>query len=191
MRADASASSCERAWPPEVLRITFGIVWAIDAALKWLPGFHNTFMGVIMGEESGQPHWLRPWFSWWVDLQHHRANFFVYLTASVETLIALALILGFARKYTYVAAGLFSLVVWATAEGFGGPYTVGASDIGTAVIYAIVFANLLAMSYYAGPGRCSVDYYLERRYAWWWHVAEVRQPPHPTTVPEEGALVPV
>jgi hypothetical protein len=25
-------------WPKDVLRITFGVIWLIDAALKWLPG---------------------------------------------------------------------------------------------------------------------------------------------------------
>ena len=76
-------------------------------------------------------------------------TFFAYLIAVVETLIALALIAGFARKITYSAAIVFSLLIWATAEGFGGPYTSGASDVGTAIIYAVVFAALLALSYYA------------------------------------------
>jgi hypothetical protein len=25
-------------WPKDALRIAFGIIWPIDAALKWLPG---------------------------------------------------------------------------------------------------------------------------------------------------------
>ena len=163
-------------WPKDALRITFGIIWAIDATLKWLPGFRASYMSVIMGEADGQPGWLKPWFRFWVNLQHPNATFFAYLVAVTETLIALALIAGFARKYTYIAAALFSMIIWATAEGFGGPYTSGASDIGTAVIYAVVFLGLLALSAYAGPARYSVDYYLERKYSWWWHVAEVRQP---------------
>jgi nitrite reductase (NO-forming) len=99
-----------------------------------------------------------------------------YLAAVIETLIALALIAGFARKITYSAAIVFSLLIWGTAEGFGGPYTSGASDIGTAVIYALVFAALLTISYYAGPARYSADYYLEQKISWWWRVAEVRRP---------------
>ena len=86
---------------------------------------------------------------------------------SAETLIAVALITGFARKVTYIAAIVFSVLIWSTAEGFGGPYTSGASDIGTAVIYAVVFAGLLALSYYAGPARYSADYYLEKKISWW------------------------
>jgi plastocyanin len=34
-----------------------------------------------------------------------------------------ALITGFARKFTYISAAGFSLLIWSIAEGFGGPYT--------------------------------------------------------------------
>jgi hypothetical protein len=80
------------------------------------------------------------------------------------------------HKITYSAAIVFSLLIWGTAEGFGAPYTSGAFDIGTAVIYALVFAALLTISYYAGPARYSADYYLEQKISWWWRVAEVRRP---------------
>ena len=67
------------------------------------------------------------------------------------------------------------MLIWTTAEGFGGPCTAGASDIGTAIIYAVVFAGLLALSYYAGPARYSADHYLEKRIGWWWKVADMRR----------------
>jgi nitrite reductase (NO-forming) len=176
--ADASAveKGCAPAWPKDALRITFGVIWLIDAVLKWLPGFRTTYMSTIMGGAQGQPGWLRPWFDFWIDLQHPRVLFFAYTVALIETLIALALIFGFARKLTYISAILFSFLIWATAEGFGGPYTSGASDIGTAIIYAVVFAGLLALNYYTGPSRFSVDYYLEQRISWWWRLAEMRRP---------------
>jgi nitrite reductase (NO-forming) len=164
------------AWPKDALRITFGIIWLIDATLKWLPGFRSGYMSTIMGEAQGQPGWLQPWFHFWIRFQHPDATFLAYLVAVAETLIAVALIAGFARKLTYLSAILFSLLIWATAEGFGGPYTSGASDIGTAIIYAVVFAGLLTLSYYAGPPRYSADYYLEKKISWWWRVAEVRRP---------------
>jgi|SRR5882724_4173535 len=82
-------------------------------------------MGTIMGEADGQPGWLKPWFNFWINWQHPRAMFFAYLVAIVETLIAVALIAGFARKITYIAAATFSVMIWAIAEGFGGPYTSG------------------------------------------------------------------
>ena len=164
------------AWPKDALRISFGIIWLIDAILKWLPGFRASYMDTIMGQAQGQPGWLKPWFDFWINLQHPRVTFFAYLVAFAETLIAVAVIAGFARKLSYSAAIVFSLLIWGTAEGFGGPYTSGASDIGTAVIYALVFSGLLALSYYAGPARYSVDYYLEKKISWWWRIAEIRRP---------------
>ena len=164
------------AWPKDAIRISFGIVWLIDATLKWLPGFRASYMTVIMAEAQGQPGWLQPWFRFWINIQHPDAMPLAYLVAVAETLIAVALIAGFARKITYSAAIVFSLLIWATAEGFGGPYTSGASDIGTAIIYAVVFAALLALSYYAGPSRYSADYYIEQKVSWWWKVAETRRP---------------
>jgi nitrite reductase (NO-forming) len=174
--AQVAGRRCLPLWPKDALRISFGIIWLIDATLKWLPGFRAGYMGTIMGQAQGQPGWLKPWFDFWINLQHPRVMFFAYLVAAVETLIALALIAGFARKITYISAAGFSLLIWATAEGFGGPYTSGAADIGTAVIYALVFMGLLALSAYAGPARYSADYYLEQKISWWWKVAEVRHP---------------
>jgi len=175
-QGQVGSGRCAPAWPKDALRIAFGVIWLIDATLKWLPGFRAGYMSTIMGEAQSQPGWLQPWFHFWIRLQHPDAMFLAYLVAVVETLIALALIAGFARKLTYLAAIVFSLLIWATAEGFGGPYTAGAADIGTAVIYAVVFAGLLTLSYYAGPARFSADYYLEKKISWWWRVAETRRP---------------
>ena len=171
-----TASRGYPAWPKDALRIGFGVIWLVDAALKWLPGFRASYMDTIMGEAQGQPGWLQPWFHFWIRFQHPDATFMGWLVAVLETLIAVALITGFARKSTYLAAIAFSLLIWGTAEGFGGPYTSGASDIGTAVIYAVVFAALLALSYYSGPSKYTADHYLEQKYSWWWRVAEVRRP---------------
>ena len=183
---------CRTAWPKDALRIAFGVIWLIDATLKWLPGFKDSYMSTIMGIRDGQPQWLRWWFDFWINLQHPAVTFFWVLVAATETLIALALIFGFARKLTYIAAIIFSVLIWATAEGFGGPYTSGASDIGTAIIYAVVFLGLLALNYYAGPSRLSVDYYFERRISWWWKVAEMRKPDPPQLgLPAPAALEPI
>jgi nitrite reductase (NO-forming) len=175
-QGQVASGRCAPAWPKDALRITFGVIWLIDAALKWLPGFRADYMSTIMGEAQGQPGWLQPWFNFWIRVQHPDAMFLAYLVAVAETLIALALIAGFARKLTYISAIVFSLLIWGTAEGFGGPYTAGASDIGTAIIYAVVFAGLLTLSYYAGPARFSADYYLEQKISWWWRIAEMRRP---------------
>jgi uncharacterized membrane protein YphA (DoxX/SURF4 family) len=164
------------AWPKDVLRIGFGVIWLIDAVLKWLPGFRSGYIGMIAGAGQGQPGWLHWWFSFWTNLQRPEPMFFAYMVAVAETLIAVAVIVGFARKITYISAAAFSVLIWATAEGFGGPYTPGASDIGTAVIYAVVFLGLLGLMAYTGPARYSADYYLEQKISWWWKVAEIGQP---------------
>jgi uncharacterized membrane protein YphA (DoxX/SURF4 family) len=160
-------------WPKTVFRVVFGLIWLVDAILKWLPGFRNGYMDTIMGQADGQPGWLKPWFDFWINLQHPHPAFFAYLVAFAETIIALALIFGFARKLVYSGAIVLSLLIWATAEGFGGPYTAGAADVGTALIYALVFALLLTLNYYQGPSRFSVDYWLEQRITWWHRIAEV------------------
>jgi nitrite reductase (NO-forming) len=177
-------------WPKTAVRVTFGVVWLIDAILKWLPGFRDGYTDAIKGAADGQPDWLKPWFNFWINLQEPRATFFAYLVAVVETLIALALIAGFARKLTYTAAIVFSLLIWSTAEGFGGPYTSGASDIGTAVIYALVFAALLVFSYYQGTPRFSVDYYLDKRISWWHRIADVGPGHHVFGSPKQPTPTP-
>jgi uncharacterized membrane protein YphA (DoxX/SURF4 family) len=160
-------------WPKYALRITFGMIWLIDAVLKWLPGFRAGYMGMISGAGQGQPGWLKPWFGFWTTLQHPHPSVYAYLVAILETLVAIAVITGFARKLTYITAAAFSVVIWAAAEGFGGPYTSGASDIGTAIIYALVFMCLLTLSGYTGPDTYSIDHYLEKKISWWWKVAEI------------------
>jgi nitrite reductase (NO-forming) len=159
------------------VRITFGVVWLIDATLKWLPGFRSSFVEQIQGAADGQPAWLHGWFAFWINLLEPRAALFAILVAVIETGIALSLISGFARKTTYILAIGFTVLIWATAEGFGGPYASGASDIGTAVIYAMVFLALLVIEADAEPSRHTIDAWLERRWPSWSRVAEVGNGP--------------
>ena len=91
----------------------------------------------------------------------------------IETLVGVALVLGFARKLTYISGALFAFIVWAVAEGFGGPYISGSTDIGAAVIYVVVFLSLLAISAQEGTSRYSLDALIERRLSWWHWIAEV------------------
>jgi uncharacterized membrane protein YphA (DoxX/SURF4 family) len=115
------------------------LIWAIDAAFKWQPGFRQGFMGMVTEEGKGQPGWMHGWFQFWINVQHPHAMFFAYTVAVIETVIALSLIFGFARKSVYIIGALFSLTIWGTAEGFGGPYGATSRDIGAAVMYAVVF----------------------------------------------------
>jgi uncharacterized membrane protein YphA (DoxX/SURF4 family) len=165
-----------RSWPQDAFRIGFGLIWLVDAVLKWLPGFRSTYVSAVTGAAQGQPGWLKWWFDFWVKLQTPRPTFFAYLVAVLETVVALAIVFGFARKLTYIMSAVLGVVIWAVAEGFGGPYGQGASDIGTAIIYAVVSMGLLTLCYYVGASRLSIDFHLEKRISWWWKVAEMRRP---------------
>jgi uncharacterized membrane protein YphA (DoxX/SURF4 family) len=178
-----------RTWPQDAFRIAFGAIWAIDAALKWLPWFRSSYVADITGAATGQPGWLSWWFDFWVKLQTPRPDLFAYLVAVLETLIALALIFGFARKLTYISTAVFSFLMWGVAEGFGGPYMKGSTDIGTSIIYVAVCMGLLVIAYYGGTSRYSLDHHIEQRISWWWKVAEVGRPA-PIT-PALPAVIPV
>ena len=117
------------------VRTAFGVLMAIDAWLKWQPGFAAHYVGYLQNAANAQPHWLAPWFHMWLRLVTMYTPFFISATRLIETAIALCLLLGFARRITYFAGALFSLLIWSTAEGFGGPYTSGATNVGPALVY--------------------------------------------------------
>jgi nitrite reductase (NO-forming) len=166
-----------RDWAGAAVRVAFGMVWLADAALKWPPTYRTNFLDQLRTGARGQPRWLHPWFHLVVRLVSPRIGLFAYGTAVLETLLALALIAGFARKFTYIGGAVYSLLVWATAEGFGGPYSGSSTDIGAAIIYTVVFLALLVMNARSGNSRYSVDRLIERRWPWWERVAEVGPPP--------------
>jgi len=155
-----------------MLRIAFGLVWAIDATLKWLPGFRESFPSMLDNAATGQPGWLDPWFDLWTCLPHREALVMAYGAASTETIIAVGLVTGFARKSIYLLGVGYTVLLWATGEGFGGPYQSGSTDVGTAIIYTFVFAALL-LAARSGPDPYSVDFFIERRVPWWPRIAEV------------------
>ena len=158
------------------VRAAFGVIWAIDAYLKWQPGFAAHYVGYLQNAANGQPGWLHPWFAFWLALVTSSTGFFILATRIIETIIALGLLLGLARKWVYVLGGIFSLLIWSTAEGFGGPYTLGATDIGLAPIYVLVFLTLLIFARIRGTTPYSLDYYLERRWPAWHSVAKWAPP---------------
>jgi len=174
-------------WPKSAVRIGFGVIWAIDAVFKWRPGFRSSFLSMVKGAGAGQPSWLHWWFSFWSSAVSPHPHAWAYGIAVLETLIAAALILGFARKLTYFVTILTGVGIWSVAEGFGGPYTANSTDIGAAVMYAVVALGLLVLSLQCGPSRYSVDYYLEQRVNWWHRIAEIGAHNHPAQPPETQA----
>ncbi|HEV2412743.1 MAG TPA: hypothetical protein VGS28_02980 [Candidatus Saccharimonadales bacterium] len=150
-----------------ILRIAFGLMWAVDATFKWRPGFAKGFIDQVTSAAQGQPGWIHPWFNFWTHLLGHDPHLFATMTAVVESLIAIALVFGIARRATYLLAAIFSLLIWSIAEGFGGPYTSSSTDIGTAIIYAVVFFALYGLERLATPAYLALDNYIVARLPWW------------------------
>jgi nitrite reductase (NO-forming) len=157
----------------ELLRLSFGIVWLIDAYLKWQPAFINGYAANVADGAQGQPSWLRPWFRFWRHVVDTNPHLLAYATAATETLIAAGLILGFARRAVYLGGILWSVAIWTIPEGFGGSFVSGATDIGTAIMYALVFAVLYTLETLpALTGAWSLDHRVERLLPWWSVLAE-------------------
>lgn len=154
------------------VRAAFGLIWAINAYLTWQPGFSAHYVGYLQNAANGQPTWLQFWFSAWIGLVTPAAGIFVWLTRIIETLIAIGLLFGLARKWAYVFEAIFSLLIWSTAEGFGGPYTTGVTNLGPALVYVLVFIALIVMDRELGKSPYSLDYYIEKRFPSWEAIAE-------------------
>jgi len=155
-----------------VLRMAFGLIWAVDASLKWQPAFQANFQQILSDVAKGQPGFLGWWFGLWQIVVSGRAPIFAILTAGTETYLAVALLTGFARKSTYSIGILYGFFVWSVAEGFGGPYMAGTTtDVGAAIIYSLLFIALLLVD----AGRLSVDHLIQRRIPAWRWISEFRR----------------
>lgn len=159
-------------WTGVTVRLLFGVIWAIDAYLKWRPGYRHDYISNLKGAAQGQPSWLHAWFHFWINLQSGSPALWATLTGIAETGLALVLLLGVARRFGYAAGAVYALLVWAIGEGFGGPYDAGSTDIGTGVLYTMMFITLLVFAPPARRERWSLDQILVNRAAWWRYVAE-------------------
>jgi thiosulfate dehydrogenase (quinone) large subunit len=147
-----------------ILRIVFGIVWAVDAWFKWQPDFINNFASYLTGSLDGQPAWVQAWINFWINIIKVDPHVFAHLVAIGETAVAIGLLFGLLSNLTYIIGALLSVVIWTTAEGFGGPYVAGTADVGAAIIYVLVFAGL----FLAAAGLFyGVDRYLDPRVGRW------------------------
>ncbi|HKT31627.1 MAG TPA: multicopper oxidase domain-containing protein [Gammaproteobacteria bacterium] len=174
-------------WPAiatTALRVAFGIIWAIGAALTWSPDFAVHYVGYLHNAATGQPGWSAGWFNLWIAVVTPHAGLFIWATRIIETLLAFALIAGLGRRTLYVLGALFSLLVWSTAGGFGGPYTVGATNTGTAISYVLIFIALIGLDYRAGFIPYSLDYLIERRWPKWQLITEWNRTLKPLQVRE-------
>ena len=127
-------------------RISFGLVWAIDAWFKWQPAFQNNFVSYLQETYDGQPALIQAWLSIWIKLVSTNPHLFATIVALGETGIAVGLLLGVFSNLVYAGGISLALVIWAVPEGFGGPYTAGATDIGAGIIYIFGFLGLFLLS---------------------------------------------
>jgi nitrite reductase (NO-forming) len=153
-------------------RAAFGMIWAIDAYLTWRSEFASHYAGYLQNASHGQPTWLHGWFSLWIGIVDAAPSAFVWTTRIAETVIAIGLLTGLARRWTYLIGAVFSMLLWATAEGFSGPYVQGAANIGPALVYVIVFLALWLCDRIVGRTPYSVDFYIGRRWPRWQVIAE-------------------
>jgi uncharacterized membrane protein YphA (DoxX/SURF4 family) len=125
-----------------ILRIAFGVVWAVDASFKWAPDFITGFSSTLTDALDGQPGWVKAWINLWDSLVKIDPHVFAHLVAAAETALAVALIVGAFSNLAYIGGTLLALVIWTTAEGFGDIFKKESMDVGAAIIYVIVFAGL-------------------------------------------------
>jgi thiosulfate dehydrogenase [quinone] large subunit len=159
-------------WTGTTVRVLFGLIFGVDAVLKWLPGYRKTYLSTVKSAAASQPAWLHGWFHFWIHLQAKSPMLFATLTGLAETGLALVLILGVARRAGYALGVVYSLLVWGVAEGFGGPYASGSTDVGTGIVYALLFVTLLTFAPPARRERLSLDRILVARWRGWRVLAE-------------------
>ena len=155
-----------------IMRVLFGVVWLVDAGLKWQPAFFNGFESMIQSSMIQQPSWMMPWFHFWINVTSSDPYLFALFIALAETLIAFAILFGFMRKIVYILGAIFSFFIWSIPEGFGGFYIYGATDVGTSIIYVLVFLMLILINGAFGSSKYSLDYYIEKKYRNWSKLAE-------------------
>ncbi len=159
-------------WTGTIFRLAFGVIWGIDAYLKWLPGFRHTYISSLKMTAQGQPSFLHGWFHFWITVQSSAPTLFAVLVGVLESALCLVLLFGVARRVGYAVGAVYSVFLWAVGEGFGGPYVAGSTDIGTGIIYAMLFLALLVFAPPARRERLSLDRVLDRRRSWWRFLSE-------------------
>ncbi|UFS59573.1 hypothetical protein [Subtercola endophyticus] len=146
-----------------IVRILFGVLWAIDAVFKWLPGFIN---GQTLGDELGayekvDTPIIHQYLVFVNSVGTANPPAFAIFIAIVETLVAIALITGTFSNVAFLGSALLSFGIWSGAEGFHLPWTrSGMTDLGPSVGY--IFASL-ALFFAAAGSTWAVDSWLRPR----------------------------
>jgi nitrite reductase (NO-forming) len=122
------------------VRIAFGLIWAINASFKWLPGFikGQSLDHQFAIHDNVQTPVIHQWISAWHDVASASPMSFAIGSAVIESLIALALIFGIFSNVVLIGSAIYSFGIWSGAEAFGLPWNApGITDIGPSVGYII------------------------------------------------------
>jgi uncharacterized membrane protein YphA (DoxX/SURF4 family) len=149
------------------LRIGFGMVWLLDAVLKFNPTFYNGMLEIIKANDGGNPAWLDAWYNFWFTFLGSAPHFFTIVVIVLECFIAFSLLFGFTRKVTYLVGIVFSFLLWSVAEGFGGVFIGGETDPNAGIIYCLLFGLLFIVDTGAVRAKLALDNLLEKHLSWW------------------------
>lgn len=153
--------------------VVFGILWGIDGFFKFQNGLYAQLPDIITQASIGQPAFLGGWFSFWHGVISYNPMFVTYATGILELSIAFSLITGFARKIAYFGGMILAMFIWSVPEGFGGPYGAGSVTVGGGNIYALGLLFMIVLGATFGRDVYTLDYAIERKFAWWAKIAEV------------------
>jgi hypothetical protein len=135
-------------------RVTFGLLWAYDALLKFQPYFLDHYLDYLTSAQTdvGAGSWQGMWDQLWISASAAiGANLVAMLVGVAEATIAIGLISGRGLRVLGPVGLALGLVIWSTAEKFGGPYSLGASTMmpmalfGVAIIYALSLGYVLVL----------------------------------------------
>ncbi|MCU1664847.1 MAG: hypothetical protein QOI36_5169 [Pseudonocardiales bacterium] len=142
--------SLRRLHAAAVVRIFFGLLWAVDAWLKWLPGFiHGQTLTHELNPAAVSTPIVHSWVQLWHDVAGVNPGAFAMGTAVIETLIGVALIFGVLCNLTLIVTAVFSFGIWTAPEHMHLPWTTpGNTDLGPSIGY--VFAALALFAAAAG-----------------------------------------
>ncbi|QOJ32678.1 MAG: multicopper oxidase domain-containing protein [Gammaproteobacteria bacterium] len=158
--SNESRSSSTVAWKTVVftaLRLALGLLWGWMAIRFWSPGFDSHLHHYHDVALSSQPGMLMPWFGMWVGIMSIAADFFAGFGRLAATLVALCLLLGFARRTVYILAIVLSIPLWPLADGFLLPHSFSAFGLSSVLIYFLLFMVLMHADRLAIPQWPGID----------------------------------
>jgi hypothetical protein len=150
-----SERSLRRLHGAAVVRILFGLLWAVDATFKWLPGFiHGQTVARDLNPAAVPTPVIHQWLEVWHAASAPDPAAMAVVIAVIETLIAVGMVLGVLSNLVFVGSAAYSFGVWTAPEHLHLPWMSGNTDLGPSVGYMLAS---LALFYAAAGATWSVD----------------------------------